>query len=71
MEQPLHPFAHFAGGFVRKRNCQNGIRRNALFLDQPRNAAGDHAGFARACSSQNEQWAVRGLNGCALFGIQV
>ena len=45
--------------------------RDALFADEPGDAAGDDAGFARAGSGQDEQGALGGLDGGALFGIQI
>jgi len=68
--QLLNTLGHFGSGFVCKRNGKNGIRRDSLFLDQPCDAACDHARFARTGSSQDEQWALRGFDGSALFWIE-
>ena len=62
---------HLAGGLVGKRDGQNRVRRDALFLDEPRDAAGDDAGLARAGAGQDEQRALGRFNGGALFGIQI
>ena len=40
-------------------------------LDQPGDAVGDDAGFARSGAGQDEQRAFGGFNGGALFGIQI
>ena len=44
-QQALHALGHLRRCLVCKRNCQNGIRRDALLLDEPRYAAGDDARF--------------------------
>ena len=62
---------HLAGGLVGEGDGENGVRRDALFADQPRDAAGDDAGFARAGAGKDQQRAFGGLNGGALFGVQI
>ena len=52
-------------------NGQNGVRRDAFFADEPGDAAGDDAGLARAGTGKDEQWSLGGLDGGALFGIQI
>jgi hypothetical protein len=59
------------GGLVGEGDGQDGVRRDAFFADQPGNAAGDDAGLARSGPGQNQQRAFGGLDGGALFGIQV
>ena len=71
VEQSFHALAHLARGFVRKRNRQNRIGRNTFLLNQPCNSASDHASLTRTGSSQNEEWAIRGFDRGALFGVQV
>ena len=70
-EQPVNALAHLAGGLVGEGDGQNGVGRDAFFADEPGDAAGDDAGFARAGSGQDEQGAFSGLDGGALFGIQI
>ncbi len=70
-EQPVDALAHLAGGLVGEGDGQDGVRRDALLADQPGDAAGDDAGLARAGSGENQQGAFGGLDGGALFGIQV
>jgi transposase InsO family protein len=67
----VNALAHLAGGLVGKGDGQNRVGRDAFFLDEPSNAAGDDAGFARPRPGKNQQRALGGLNGGALFGIQV
>jgi hypothetical protein len=50
---------------------QNGVWRDTFFADEPGDAAGDDAGLARAGSGKDKQGSLGGLNGGALFGIQV
>ncbi len=70
-QQPVNAFGHFAGSLVGKGYGQDGVGRDAFFLNQPCNPAGDDAGFARAGSGQNEQRALGSLDGGALFRIQI
>ena len=51
---------HFLGGFVCERDRQNVPRRHALLTDEIGYAIGDHASFARAGASQNQQGAIGG-----------
>ena len=69
-QQPVHALAHLAGGLVGKGNGENRIGRHALFLDEPGDAAGDHARLARTGAGKDQQRPFSGLNGGALFGIQ-
>ncbi len=69
-EQAVDALAHLCGGFIGEGDGQNGIGCDALFADEPGDAAGDDAGFAGAGAGQNEQGAFGGLNGGALFGVQ-
>jgi len=70
-QQPVDAFAHFAGGLIGEGNSEDGVRSDALLADEPCDAAGDDAGLARACPGEDQQWAISGLDGGALFGIQV
>ncbi len=70
-QQPVDALAHLAGRFVGKGHGQNRIRRDALFFDQPRNPAGNHARLARAGAGKYQQRPFGGLNRGALFRIQI
>ena len=70
-EQLVHALGHFAGGLVGEGDGQDGVGRDAFLADQPGDAAGDDAGLARAGAGQDEQRALGGLDGGALFGIQI
>ena len=69
-DQALDALGHLGGGLVGEGDGQDGIGRDALFLDQPGDAAGDDAGLAGAGAGEDQQGALRGLHGGALFGIQ-
>ena len=70
-QQPVDALGHLAGGLVGEGDGQNRVGRDAFFLDQPGDAAGDDAGLARAGAGQDEQRALGGFDGGALFGIQI
>jgi len=57
-QQPVNALAHLAGGLVGEGDGQNGVRRDALLLDKPGDAAGDDARLARAGPGENQQWAL-------------
>ncbi len=69
-EKLLYALGHLGGGFVRKGNGQNGIRRYALLLNEPRDAAGDDPSLTRTGACEDEQRAFRRLDGGALFWIE-
>ena len=71
VQQPVDALGHLAGGLVGEGDGQNRVRRDAFLADQPGDAAGDDAGLARAGSGEDQQGAFGGLDGGALFGIQV
>jgi hypothetical protein len=71
VELPVHALAHLLGGLVGEGDGQDGVGRDAFLGDEPGDAAGDDAGLARAGSGQNEQGAFSGLDGGALFRIQI
>ena len=66
----VHALAHLRGGLVGEGDGQDGVRGHALLLDQPGDAAGDHPCLARARAREDEQGALRSLDGGALFWIQ-
>ena len=70
-EQPVDALAHLAGGLVGEGDGEDGVGSDAFFLDEPGDAAGDDAGFAGAGSGKDEQRTLGGLDGGALFGIQI
>src|ERR1700680_2584567 len=69
-EQHANTFAHFSGGFIRKRDSENGAARNAL-LNQVGDTIGDDARLAGARAGQDEDWPIDGEHSLALLGIQV
>ena len=71
LQQPVDALGHLAGGLVGEGDGQDGVGRDAFLADQPGDAAGDDAGLARAGSGEDQQRAFGGLDGGALFGIQV
>ncbi len=70
VEQPVHAGSHFGCCLVGEGEGQDGVRRDAFFADQPGDAAGDDAGFARAGSSENQQRPLGGFDRGALFRVQ-
>ncbi len=69
-EQALDALGHLAGGLVGEGDGEDGVGSDALFLDEPGDAAGDDAGLAGAGSGEDQQRALGGFDGGALFGIQ-
>jgi hypothetical protein len=70
-EQLFDTLGHFAGGLVREGDGEDGVGRDVLLLDEPGDAVGNDACFAGASAGEDEQWALRGLDGSALFGIEM
>ena len=70
-EQLLDALGHLGGGLVGEGDGEDGIRRDALRLNEIGDAVGDDAGLARAGAGQDEQRAVRGLDGGALLRIHL
>jgi len=70
VEQAIDAFAHLFGRLIGKSHGKNRVRRNALFADQPGDAARNDTCFSRARPGKDEQRAFSGLDGGALFGIQ-
>jgi hypothetical protein len=46
--------AHLAGGFIRKRNGEDLVRRDAVFVNQVGDPVCEHARLAAARSGQHE-----------------
>ena len=70
-EKAVDALAHFVGGLVGEGDGEDGVGGDALFLDEPGDAAGDDAGLSGAGAGEDEQGAFGGFNGGALFGIQI
>ena len=70
-EQAIDARGHLAGGLIGEGDGEDGVRRDAFLEDQPGDAAGDDACFSRAGPGEDQQRAFSGLDGGALFGIQV
>ena len=70
-EQAVDALGHLAGGLVGEGDGEDGVGGDAFFADEPGDAAGDDARFAGAGAGQDEQRAFSGLDGGALFGIQI
>jgi hypothetical protein len=70
-EDSIDALAHFGCGFVGKGDSQNGVWGNALFLDEPGDAACNHASFARTGAGEDQQRAFGSFDSSALFGIQI
>ncbi len=69
-EQHANAFAHFAGGFIGKRDGENRAARNAL-LNQVGDTIRDDARLASARARQDKDWPIDGEHSLALLGIQV
>src|ERR1700741_2750612 len=69
--QVFDAFAHLGRGLVGEGDGQNRVRGDPLLLDQPRDAAGDDARFAGACSGKDQQRAFSGFDCGTLFGIEI
>ena len=65
------PCLHFFGGFVGKRYRQNAVHARHLVLQQPRDARGEHAGFAAACACQHQRGLRRISYSSKLLGVKV
>jgi hypothetical protein len=59
-EEPIHPFAHFACGFVCERQRQDGDSR---LFKEPGNAEGKHARLSRPGTGEHKQRTVLPKNG--------
>ena len=59
------------GGLVGEGDGEDGVGRDVFLLDEPGNAMGDDAGFARSGACEDEQGAFGGLDSGALFGIEM
>ena len=70
-EQLVDALGHFAGGLVGEGDGEDGVGRDVFLLDEPGDAMGDDAGFAGAGAGEDEQGAFGGLDGGALFGIEI
>jgi hypothetical protein len=68
-EQFLNALAHLAGGLVREGDREQSVGRNTAHPDQIRDAVGQDAGLAAACTSEHEHRPFTGFDGLALFGI--
>ena len=67
----IDALGHFAGGLVGEGDGEDGVGRDVFLLDEPGDAVGDDAGFARSGAGEDEQRAFGGFNGGALFGIEM
>ena len=70
-QQLLHALAHLGRGLVGKGDGEDGIRRDALRLNEIRNAVRDDARLARAGAGQDQDRTIRGLHGGALLRIHL
>ena len=71
VEEAVDAFSHFLGGFVGEGDSEDGVGGDALFANEPCDAAGDDAGLSGAGAGEDEQGAFGGFNGSTLFGIQI
>jgi hypothetical protein len=68
-QQIFYTLAHLTRGFVRKRNGENVIRRNAFFGDEISDANRDDACFTGTRAGENQKSAFGILDGFALLRI--
>ena len=61
---------HFLGGLVGEGNGHDAGGGHALLRQQPGNAGGEHARFARARARQNQRVRIGQRHRLALFGVQ-
>ena len=69
-EQRSHARAHFAGGFIREGDGQNGRRRHVIRADQMRDAMRDDARLAAARAGQDQHRAFGRCYCFTLLGIE-
>ena len=67
----LQAHHHFLGGLVGERHRQNAARRYLPGLQQPSDARGQHAGFARTGPGQNQRVGGRQCHRCVLLGVKI
>ena len=70
-EQLIDALGHLAGGLVGEGDGEDGVGRDAFLADEPGDAVGDDAGFARSGAGKDEQRTFGGFDRGALFGIQI
>jgi hypothetical protein len=61
--------AHLAGGFVRKSNREDLVRRDVVFVNQVGNAMRQNARLAAARTGEHEHWPVHEFDRFTLSGI--
>jgi hypothetical protein len=61
---------HFLGRLVGEGHRQHTTRRDLAGLQQPGDAGGEHAGFARTCPSQYQGMLRRQCDGLVLFRVE-
>ena len=69
-DQRGNALLHFAGGFVGEGDGENLAREGFAGGQNMRDTGGQYAGFAGARAAKNQNRAVSGFDGEALFGIQ-
>jgi hypothetical protein len=69
-EQRLQALTHLASGLIGEGDREHVVGRDALVLDQVRDAMDDDARLAGAGPGDDEQRAARGLDGFALGRVE-
>jgi hypothetical protein len=70
-DEPANTLGHLAGGLIGESDREDGVGRYIFLANKPGDAVRNNTGFTRARTCQDEQGALGGFNGCALFWIQI
>jgi hypothetical protein len=69
LEQFVDPLRHLRRGFVGERDGQDGVGRNIPYLNEIRDAVGDHPRLTGTCAGKNQQGTIYGFDGGTLLRI--
>jgi hypothetical protein len=69
-DHPLEARLHLAGGLVGEGDGQDTVREDLLPFEEVGDPVREDAGLARACTGEDQHWAVCMLDGFALDVIE-
>ena len=69
-DQPLDPFGHLPGRFVRERDGEDLVRADAVFPDQVGDPVGERPGLAAAGAGDDQDRALGVQDGLALDVVE-
>src|SRR5579872_5811853 len=69
-DELVDALGHFSRRLVGEGDGEDGVGGDAALIDQPGDAMGDDAGFARSSAGQNQHRSVDGFDRLALLGVQ-